>query len=159
MSKSKRSSKKRNASRKRRSGSNNVKDFAFIDCPIGGAIFSKTMNGNGLHVFDRISFWAVDIDANNFETEGLSFDQGKGWYDPNAEIPKYYGQNVYEACMEYAVDRGIEDSLYLGLAYLGQKRSTRFVLRLDHSEIIKRMKDKTGCQIVVVDEKLNMKIA
>lgn len=138
--------KRKNIRRKRTSSSTETKDFAFIDCPVAGATFSKTRKGNSLHMFDRIGFFATDITKKSFEVEGLSFDKDKGWYDANVDIPKYYGKGVYDACMEYAVDKAISDNLFLKLAIFGKKRPALSVLMLSRSEIAKRLENR-GCVV------------
>ena len=112
-----------------------------------------------MYMFDSIGFFVTDINHKCFEVKGLRFDLDEGWYDPNADTPKYYGKDVYEACMGYAVDRAMKDGLYLGLAIFGQKRPAEHVLRLSHSEIVRMMKEKTGLSVMLIDEKRNMKIA
>ena len=155
----KRNSKKRRASKKR-NRSNEMKDFWFVECPIAGLFHFKTGKIKcGMYMFDSIDFYVTDINHECFEIKGLRFDLDKGWYDPNANTPKYYGKDVYEACMEYAVDRAIEDGLYLGLAICGQRIPAEFVLRLSHSKIIKMMKERTGKSVMIFDEHRNMKIA
>ena len=157
---SKARSKKKRRSEKRASFSVNTKNFAFVECPIGGLYkFEKGKIKNGMYLFDSIDFLVLDINHECFEIKGLRFDVDEGWYDPNADVPKYYGKDVCDACMEYAVDRAIRDHLYLGLALLGQKRPVEFTLRLSHSDIVEMMKEKTGQSILLIDEKRNMKVA
>lgn len=144
MSHSRRSRKKRKATRKRRNCSTKTDDFGFIDCPVAGAVFVETRKGNCLYVFDSIGFVATDIHGKSFEIEGLIFDQEKGWYDSNEVIPKYYGKSVYPACNEYAADIAIRDDLLLGLALFGRERPAKGVLMLSRDEIIKRLESRCG---------------
>ena len=137
-----------------------MKDFGFVECPVAGLVHFKTEKiKNGLHMFDSIDFFVTDINHECFEIKGLRFDQDEGWYDPNADSLKFYGKDVYDACMEYAVDRAMKDSLYLGVAHFGQERPVKVVLKMSHSEIIKMMKEKTGQSVVIIDENNNKKIA
>lgn len=137
---------KRKNIRRRISNSTKIKDFAFIDCPVAGSIVFKTRKGNCLHMFDRIDFFARDVADKIFEVEGLSFDKDKGWYDANVDNPKYYGKGVYDACMEYAVDKAIRDNLLLTIAIFGKERPARTVLMLSHSEIAKQLENR-GCVV------------
>lgn len=139
--------KRKKVSRKRIRSSSGIKDFAFVDCPVAGAIVIETKKGNYLHVFDSIGFMAKYLTKESFEIEGLVFDQEKGWYDADAVIPKYYGKDVYAACNDYAVDRAIRDNLFLQLAIFGKKRPAECVLILSRSEIIKRLESR-GCIVV-----------
>ena len=162
MSKSKRSSKKRAVSRNRRDCHNEMKmkQCGFVECSVAGLLhFTTETAKNGLYMFDSIDFCVTDTNHKCFEVEGLRFEADNGWYDPNVDIPKYYGMDVYKACMDYAVDRGIRDGLYLGLALLGQKRPAGYVLRLSHSEIVRMIKERLDAPIVLIDEKGNKKIA
>lgn len=134
---------KRKRIRKRNVGSGKMDDFAFINCPIAGAVLFKSKEGNSLHVFDSIGFMVTDNNNKCFEIEGLVFDKEKGWYDVNEVIPKYYGKEVYPACLDYAVDRAIRDNLYLGLAHFGKERPVRTVLRLSRDEIV-RLANRRG---------------
>jgi len=143
MSKSR--SKKR--SKKRRTSSTGIKDFCFVDCPVAGAAFIETEKSNRLYMFDSIDFIATDQTDNCFDVEGLRFDQNRGWYEKDAVVPKYYGKGVYNACMEYAVDRAMRDNLYLGVALLGKERPGKVVLKLSHSEIVSRLESR-GCCVV-----------
>lgn len=160
MSNSKKGKIKRNARRKNRSSSLDTSDFSFVKCPVAGLIHFKTKKfKNGIYMFDSIDFFATDINHESFEMKGLRFDENGGWYDPNAKITKYYGKNVFEACMEYAVDRAINDCLYLSLAIFGQKRPAKFAMTISHDEIVEMMKKKTDCPVVLVDKENHMKIA
>ena len=134
---------RKNSSKKRRNSSVNRKDFTFIECPIAGLInFKSGKIKNGMYMFDSIDFFATDTNQECFEIEGLRFDHEKGWYDVNETFPKYYGKDVYEACIDYAVDRAIKDNLYLGIAIFGKKRPAEFVLMLNRSEFVSRLEDK-----------------
>ena len=155
---SQRSSKKSRRSR-RKMGSSNIDKFGFADCPTGGAVVIKTRKGNRLYVFDSIDFMATDTKGKCFEVEGLSFDQEKGWFDANIIFTKYYGKNVYEACLEYAVDIAIRDNLYLGLAIFGKQRSAKVFLRVSHSKITERLEKEYGYTVVIKDGKGNRVVA
>ena len=140
--------KRKKSNRRKGSGSTVKETFAFIDCDVAGLLNFRTEKiNNGMHMFDSIDFYATDTNQECFEVEGLRFEVGIGWYDPDSVVSKHYGTDVYTACIEYAVDRAIRDNLYLGLAMLGQKRPADFVMRLSHSEIVERLESR-GCFVV-----------
>ncbi len=133
--------KKRISGRNRRN-STQKQDFGFVDFPAGGALFYKSDKGNCLHVFDNIGFMAIDMSGKSFEIEGLVFDTERGWYDANADIPKYYGKSVYSACMDYAVDRAISDNWYLQLAIFGKKRPAESAMLISYDDLVSRLESE-----------------
>ena len=128
-----------------------MQNFAFIKCSAAGAVSFKTKKGNRLHMFDSIGFLAKDINEKSFEIEGLNFDQEKGWYDASAVNPKYYGKEVYAACIDYAADKAISDSLVLQLAFFGKAKPIKCILLLSYSEIVRQLENR-GYTVCPMDE-------
>ena len=142
-------SRRKKVGRKKNSNSvGRIKESNFINCPEAGLLNFKTETiRNGMFMFDSIGFTAKDMENKIYEIRGLLFDQEKGWYEADALIPKYYGKDVYEACIEYAADRALNDHILLLVALFGQKRPADFAMMINRDEIVRRL-DSRGCLVL-----------